>query len=87
MLAALDYMKNKRSAGPRNIPIELGKYRPKILWKRPFEIINKCLMEGHDVPDFGIWHTLVLCGKKDCVIYRGISVTGAVGIANGMVEF
>ena len=51
MLAALDEMKNNRTAGPGNIPIEWLKYGPKISWQlnilrsiKMIEIMNKWLL-------------------------------------------
>ena len=44
MLAALDKMKNKWAAGPRNIPTEVVQYGSEILWEQLNEMMNKFLM-------------------------------------------
>lgn len=75
--------KNRKAAGPGDIPIELVKYGTDRLLEIIAEIYNKCLIEGHDIPeDWNLAHINSIHKKGDkkiCENYRGISVTSSVG--------
>lgn len=75
---ALKYSKNEKSAGPRNIRIELIKHGLDILIEILGDIFNKCLIEADDIPEE--WNLAYVNSihkrgdKKLCKNYRGISV-------------
>lgn len=81
--------KSGKAAGPGNIPIELVKYGPDILLEILTKIFNKCMMEGHAIPED--WNVAYISSifkkgdKKMCQNYRGISVTSAVGRLYGKI--
>lgn len=86
---ALKESKNKKSAGPGGIPIELIKYGPDILLEIVADIFNKCLIDGDNIPDdWNISYVSSIYKKGDrrsCENYRGISVVSAMGRLYGKV--
>jgi Reverse transcriptase (RNA-dependent DNA polymerase) len=87
--STLRKMKNKKAAGPGNIPIELVKYAPDILLERLVFLYNKCLLQGENVPKE--WNLAYISSiykkgdKKQCKNYRGISVTSTLGRLYGKI--
>lgn len=51
IIKAIKKIKNGKEAGPGNILIELVKYGTEYLLQKMAEIFNKCLLEGHHIPE------------------------------------
>ena len=79
---ALKSSKNKKAAGPGDIPIELVKYGPTILLEETVKVMNKCMIDGDDIPeDWNIGYVSSIHKKESktqCKNYRGISVTSSM---------
>ncbi|XP_044757060.1 uncharacterized protein LOC123315437 [Coccinella septempunctata] len=79
---ALKESKNKKAAGPGDIPIELIKNAPEILLELIKELFNKCI-HGDQVPEdwnLGYISSIYKKGdKKLCQNYRDITVISAMG--------
>lgn len=86
---ALKSSKNKKAAGPGDIPVELVKNGPDILLEEIVQVMNKCLIEGDDVPEdwnMGYMSSIHKKGSKtECKNYRGICVTSSMGRLYGRI--
>ena len=86
---ALKSSKNKKAAGPGDIPIELVKYGPTILLEETVKVMNKCMIDGDDIPeDWNIGYVSSIHkkgSKTQCKNYRGISVTSSMGRLYGKI--
>lgn len=85
---ALKESKNKKAAGPGDIPIELMKNAPDILIDLLEELFNRCI-QGEQIPDdwnLGYISSIHKKGdKKLCQNYRGITVVNAMGRLYGRI--
>lgn len=87
--SALKIMKNNKSPGPGDIPIELLKQAPDVLLEIVVTLINKCLIEGNNIPEE--WNLSYISSiykkgnKKLCGNYRGLSVTSSMERLYGRV--
>lgn len=82
-------MKNGKSAGPGDIPVELIKHGPPLLWELLADLMNKCIIEGEDPPrEWNLAYLSTIHKKGDrtiCGNYRGISVLGSIGRLYGKI--
>jgi len=76
-------LKNGKAAGPGDIPNELIKNGPTILFELLTELCNKCMIEQEDIPNE--WNLANISSihkkgdKRQCKNYRGISIISSVG--------
>lgn len=85
---ALRKMKNNRSPGPGDLPIELIKHATSTVFGILSTIFNKCLL-GDKIPEdwkISFMNSIYKKGSRDkCENYRGISVTSSVGKLYGRI--
>ena len=77
----LSQMKNRKSAGPGDIPVELVKYGGEEMLQRLVDLLNLCLTQQKTPKEWkvGIISSLFKKGnRKDPNCYRGICVTSSL---------
>jgi len=86
---ALQEMKNGKSSGPGNIPVELLKHGPEVMIEEITDIFNECFINGQDIPTD--WNMAFISSiykkgnRQECGNYRGISVTSSIGRLYGRI--